>query len=283
MPLNFNFKNTIIDEKEVRFLQLNTEGIPAHFYPANGFPLGTYSEFLNHLSTKFKLTCLSPRACWPNIGEAPRQTNWEQYADDLIAFLEQKFNEPIVAIGHSQGATASIIAASKRPDLFKSLIVIEPASVTQTVSNILKFTPYFIKTTQQPFKGAVEKNEVWESREAFYEDCRKNRAYKRISDQVLKDFADFGLRTTQNGKFVLTFSSNWELSNYLLAPSIWKYLRKIKIPIQVIAGKPSLFFSQKLREKWKRISPNSSIVANNDYGHLFPLEAPEICAKMIKT
>ncbi|OQX97246.1 MAG: hypothetical protein B6I20_13035 [Bacteroidetes bacterium 4572_117] len=281
MPLNFNFKNTIIDEKQARYLKLNTEGVPAHFYGANGFPLGTYSKFLKQLSSKFHLTCLSFRACWPNIGKAPRQTNWEQYADDLIVFLDQHYNEPIVAIGHSQGATATIIAASKRPDLFKSLILIEPASVTQIISKILKFTPYFYKITQQPFKGALEKTNIWESREAFFEHFRKNKAYKRINDKVLEDFAEFGLNPTENGKFTLTFSSEWELSNYLLAPSIWKYLQKIKIPIQVIAGKPSLFFSKKLREKWEQISPNSSVEANEEYGHLFPLEAPEICAKMI--
>ena len=83
-------------------------------------------------------------------------------------------------------------------------------------------------------------------------------------------------------KFTLTFSSEWELSNYLLAPSMWKYLRKVKIPIQVIAGKPSLFFSQKVRDKWNRISANSTIEVNKDYGHLFPLEAPELCANIIK-
>ncbi|MEN8118786.1 MAG: alpha/beta hydrolase [Bacteroidota bacterium] len=283
MTLNFSFKNTIIDKNQARYLQLNTEGEPAHFYGANGFPLGTYSEFLKQLSPKFKLTCLSLRACWPNIGKAPGQMNWEQYADDLIAFLNQNFQEPIVGIGHSKGATATIIAASKRPDLFKSLIVIEPASVTQIMSTILRFTPYFIKITQQPFKGALEKNNIWESRKAFFKHFRENKAYKRISDKVLQDFAEFGLRPTKNEKFTLTFSSEWELSNYLLAPFIWKYLQKVKIPIQVIAGKPSLFFSQKLREKWKSISPNSTIEVNENYGHLFPLEAPGICADMIKT
>lgn len=283
MTLNFSFKNTTIDEKQARFLQLNTEGEPAHFYGANGFPLGTYSEFLKQLSPKFNLTCLSLRACWPNIGQPPRQTNWEQYADDLIAFIEQKFNGPIIGIGHSQGATASLIAASKRPGLFKSLFLIEPASVAKTTSNILRISPYFIKVKRQPFKSALGKTNIWESKQAFYENCRKNKAYKRISDEVLKDFASFGLRPTENGKFTLVFSSEWELSNYLLAPSIWKYLRKVKIPIQVIAGKPSLFFSQNIREKLGRISPNSTIETNENYGHLFPLEAPEICANMIKT
>ncbi|MBN1252501.1 MAG: alpha/beta hydrolase [Bacteroidales bacterium] len=282
MALDFDFKNTIVREKQAEYLQFKNGGVNAHFYGANGFPLGVYTEFIKNLSNKFDLTCLSLRACWPNIGNAPKQTNWEIYADDLIAFLEQNFTEPIIAIGHSQGATASIIAASKRPDLFKSLIIIEPASVSRKWEYILKLVPYFIKKTQQPIKSALEKQDIWNSRDEFYKFIRKNKAYKRVSDKVLEDFAKFGLEKTENGKFKLSFSLEWEAANYSIAPSIWKYLKKINLPIQVIAGKPSIFFSNELREKWKQIAPNSLMSVNEQFGHLFPLEAPEICADLIK-
>ena len=155
--MDFTFRTITIRGFEARYLQLNKEGIEAVFYSANGFPLGTYSKFLEQLTSKFKLTCLSPRACWPNIKKPPLQTNWEIYADDLIAFVEQKYNEPIVVIGHSQGATATIIAASKRPELFKSLILIEPASVSIMLGYLVKFTPYFIKKHLQPLKSALQK------------------------------------------------------------------------------------------------------------------------------
>lgn len=280
--MDFTFKPTTIRGKDARYLQLNNTGIDAVFYSANGFPLGTYSEFLKQLTSKYKLTCLSPRACWPNIGDPPLQTNWETYADDLIAFVEQQYKEPIVVIGHSQGATAAIIAASKRPELFKSLILIEPASVSTLLGYLVKFTPYCIKKHFQPFKSGLKKQDIWETREAFFEYSRKHKAHRRISDSVLKDLTKFGLKPIENSKFTLTYSSKWETSNYTLAPTIWKYLKKVKIPIQVIAGKPSLFFTQDVRDKWGEISSNSTLEVNEKYGHLFPLEAPEICAKMIK-
>ena len=279
--MDFVFKPITIRDKEARYLQLNDSGIEAVFYSANGFPLGTYSEFLKQLTSKYKLTCLSPRACWPNIENPSLQTSWELYADDLIAFIEQKYKEPIVAIGHSQGATAAIIATSKRPELFKSLILIEPASVSTILGIIVKLTPYFVKKHFQPFKSGLVKQDIWESKEAFYKNCRKNKAYKRIKNDVLKDYVEYGLKPLYNGKFTLTFSSKWETSNYALAPSIWKYLKKVKIPIQVIAGKPSLFFTQKVRNKWEKTSSNSTLEVNTKFGHLFPIEAPEIRAKMI--
>lgn len=279
--MDFSFTQTTIRELEARYLQLNNEGIEAVFYSANGFPLGTYSEFLKQLTAKFKLTCLSPRACWPNIGDPKLQTNWEMYADDLIAFIEQQFKEPIIGIGHSQGATAAIIAASKRPELFKSLILIEPASVSSALSFIVKYTPYFIKKNFQPFKSGLLKQEIWESREAFYDYHRKHKAYKRFPDKVLRDYSEYGLKPLDKRNFTLTYSAKWETSNYTLAPTIWNYLKKVELPIQVIAGKPSLFFTDDVRNKWKKISPNSSLEVNKEFGHLFPLEAPEVCAKMI--
>jgi len=280
--MQLNFKTTIVNKKEAQFLKLNNQGIKAVFYPANGFPLGTYSKFLKLLSSTYELNCLSLRSCWPNIGKPPTQINWEVFADDLIAFVEQQYNEPIVAIGHSQGATAILIAASKRPELFNSLILIEPASVSEMLGYLVKLTPYFIKKHFQPFKSGLKKQDIWKSKEEFYNYCRNNKAYKRISDDVLKDFVEFGLEPIENGKFTLTFPAKWEAANYALAPSIYKYLRKIKIPIQVIAGKPSLFFSIKVRNNWKRISLNTSITVNSKQGHLFPLEAPENCVQLIK-
>ena len=279
--MDFTFKPIIIQGKGAKYLQLNNKGLEAVFYSANGFSLGSYSEFLKQLIPKFKLTCLSPRACWPNIGDPKLQTNWEMYADDLIAFVEQKYNEPVTVIGHSQGATAAIIAASKRPELFKSLILIEPASVSTLLGYIVRYTPYFIKKYFQPFKSGLLKQEIWESREAFYNYYRKHKAYKRFPDKVLRDYSEYGLKPLDKGNLTLTFSAKWESSNYTLAPTIWNYLKKVKIPIQVIAGKPSLFFTDDVRNKWKRISPNSSLKVNNGFGHLFPLEAPEECAKMI--
>jgi len=276
-----NFKTIQLGEQTAQYLNISGGSEEeVVFYSANGFPLGTYTEFLNQLSAKFNLTCLSPRACWPNIGMPEKQTNWELYADDLIAFIEQKYNRAITVIGHSQGATAAIIACSKRPELFKSLILIEPASVTSFLGFIIKHTPYSLKKHVQPFKSGIEKQDVWETKEAFYHHCRNHKSFKRISDKILQDYVNYGLKPIEN-KYKLTYSAKWEASNYTLAPLVWKYLKKINIPIQVIAGKPSLFFSQDVRDKWKRISPQSTIEVNAQYGHLFPLEAPEVCARMI--
>jgi len=46
-------------------------GDQAHFYHANGFPLGVYEPLLSRLARKFKLSALHLRPTWPNIGHPP--------------------------------------------------------------------------------------------------------------------------------------------------------------------------------------------------------------------
>lgn len=203
------------------------------------------------------------------------------YADDLIAYLDQRISEPIVGIGHSQGATATIIAASKRPDLFSKIIVVEPASVSPFISKLVRVVPPWFKMNFEPWKSAAKKQDVWDSKAEFFEQCRANRAFRRFSDEALTNYVEHGLKSLDNGKVTLAFPKAWEVVNYGLPPYIIKYVKKVQTPMRVVAGKPSVFLDEKVLDKWKSVSPNSSIVVEKEYGHLFPLEAPKVCANLM--
>lgn len=279
--MTISFQTSPLNGHQARYTQLSESGIEALFYPANGFPIGSYHQLLKRLSTKYKLTGLSLRACWPDIGSPPTQPNWEIYAQDLIAFIEQHYDQPVVGIGHSQGATGNIMAAAQRPDLFSKLILIEPANVSPLLETFFRVTPLSIKRRYDPLKSAFAKSEFWESRDAFFEANRKVNAFRRIRDEVMQDFANYGLEEIGEGRFKMVFPPLWEASNYARPRSVLKYLKKIELPVQVIAGKPSLFFTEKMRAKWKKLLPQATFSVEDAYGHLFPLESPEICAEMI--
>jgi len=94
----------------------------AHFYAANGYPVQVYEPLMKLLSERFQLEALHNRAQWPNIGQPKKNISWQTYANDLIHFLDRRQQTGIVGIGHSMGATSTIFAAAKRPDLFSQLI-----------------------------------------------------------------------------------------------------------------------------------------------------------------
>jgi len=279
--MTISFQTSPLNGNQARYTQLSDKGSEALFYPANGFPIGSYRQFLEPLSATYKLTGLSLRACWPDIAPPPTQPNWEMYAHDLIAFIEQHYDQPIVGIGHSQGATGNIMAAAQRPDLFSKLILIEPANVSPLLETFFHLTALSIKKRYDPLKSAFAKREIWDSREAFFEANRKVNAFRRISDEVIQDFANYGLEKIEGGRFRMVFPPLWEASNYARPRSVLRYLKKIELPVQVIAGKPSLFFTEQMRTKWKKLLPQATFSVENAYGHLFPLEAPQFCAEMI--
>ena len=101
----------------------------AHFYGGNGFALGVYEPLLRDLAQHLNITALTMRGEWYDKPTETALTR-EQDADVLIEFLQKTQDKPVIGIGHSQGATATTIAAAKRPDLFSALYLLEPVTFT---------------------------------------------------------------------------------------------------------------------------------------------------------
>ncbi|VWX29024.1 Alpha/beta hydrolase [Moraxellaceae bacterium 17A] len=256
----------------------------AHFYGGNGFALGVYEPLLSDLAQHLNITALTMRGEWYDKPTETALTR-EQDADVLIEFLQKTQDKPIIGIGHSQGATATTIAAAKRPDLFSALYLLEPVTFTNQQGKLYSLVPRVVKMTREPFKSTQVKQADWHSVDAYYQFLRRHTAYKRISDEHLLTYAKNSLEAGQSAELTLRFSPKQELANYFGTPLIMKPLQQLiadnKVPVQLIIGKPSMFISQQVRQMWDKFVPSEQMTVLNDYGHLLPLEAPELCAKLI--
>lgn len=256
----------------------------AHFYGGNGFALGVYEPLLNDLAQHLNITALTMRGEWYDKPTADKMTR-EEDADVLIEFLQKTQDKPIIGIGHSQGATATTIAAAKRPDLFSALYLLEPVTFTNQQGKLYSLVPRMVKMTREPFKSTQVKQADWDSVDGYYQFLRRHKAYKRITDEHLLTYAKNSLEAGEQAELTLRFSPKQELANYFGTPLIMKPLQQLiadnKVPVQLIIGKPSMFISQQVRQMWDKFVPNEQITVLNDYGHLLPLEAPELCAKLI--
>ena len=256
----------------------------AHFYGGNGFALGVYEPLLSDLAQHLNITALTMRGEWYDKPTADKLTR-EEDADVLIEFLQKTQDKPIIGIGHSQGATATTMAAAKRPDLFSALYLLEPVTFTNQQGKLYSLVPRMVKMTREPFKSTQVKQADWDSVDAYYQFLRRHKAYKRITDEHLLTYAKNSLEPGQSAELTLRFSPKQELANYFGTPLIMKPLQQLiadnKVPVQLIIGKPSMFISQQVRQMWDKFVPNEQITVLNDYGHLLPIEAPELCAKLI--
>lgn len=256
----------------------------AHFYGGNGFALGVYEPLLSDLAQHLNITALTMRGEWYDKPTENALTR-EQDADVLIEFLQKTQDKPIIGIGHSQGATATTMAAAKRPDLFSALYLLEPVTFTNQQGKLYSLVPRMVKMTREPFKSAQVKQADWHSVDAYYQFLRRHKAYKRITDEHLLTYTKNSLEAGEQGKLTLRFSPKQELANYFGTPLIMKPLQQLiadnKVPVQLIIGKPSMFISQQVRQMWDKFVPSEQMTVLTDYGHLLPLEAPELCAKLI--
>ena len=256
----------------------------AHFYGGNGFALGVYEPLLSDLAQHLNITALTMRGEWYDKPTADKMTR-EEDADVLIEFLQKTQDKPIIGIGHSQGATATTMAAAKRPDLFSALYLLEPVTFTNQQGKLYSLVPRMVKMTREPFKSTQVKQADWDSVDAYYQFLRRHKAYKRITDEHLLIYAKNSLEAGQSAELTLRFSPKQELANYFGTPLIMKPLQQLiadnKVPVQLIIGKPSMFISQQVRQMWDKFVPKEQMTVLNDYGHLLPLEAPELCAKLI--
>ncbi len=109
----------------IPFFDYGGSGQPLHFLHANGYPPACYEPLLGLLSTQYHVFGMSLRPLWKASNPADIK-DWNPLSDDFLKFLDEKETGPLIAMGHSIGATVTLRAALLEPDRFRALVLIEP-------------------------------------------------------------------------------------------------------------------------------------------------------------
>ena len=120
-----------INNSNQPLIDLGGEGDPLLFSHANGYPPLCYKSMLTPLLPTSRVYAGLFRPLWQPEVEPSSVNSWETFAEDLIAVIDSEIQQPVIGVGHSMGAVSSLIAAVKRPDLFTSVVLIEPVLVPQ--------------------------------------------------------------------------------------------------------------------------------------------------------
>ncbi|QDP02796.1 alpha/beta fold hydrolase [Thalassotalea sp. PS06] len=255
-------------------------GPDVHFYHANGFSSATYQPFIDALTQSFTVSALDSRAVWPNIGKPPKDRNWQMYAKDLIAFIETHYDQPIIAVGHSLGASCTTYAAILRPDLFTALVLIEPAMLKRSIATAIKWMPDSILKHIDPVKTTLKKQDRWACRQSYREYCEQRRSFKRFHPKSFEAFVEHSVVEDGDG-VTLRFPKAWEAHNFSRPPYLLKEISRLTVPTVAIRGKPNLFFSDEIWQRWQKSQPNAVFLEDTEHGHLLPLESPDSCYQLI--
>jgi len=256
------------------------EGAALHFAAANGYPPGAYRAFLEPFAESHEVIASLHRPLWESPPELDTFTSWDVLGEDLCKLVSE-LQQPVVSVGHSMGAAAILMAAVQRPELFKSLVLIEPVLLPRRyllgMSFFRRFRPEFIPI----LKRTLSRLDRFSSRQEAFDHYRPKRVFSQISDAVLWDYVQHGTTEIEPGVFALTYSREWEARCYTLVHNLWRLLPHLKVPTLAIRAQDSDTLAASSWNKWQSMSSSVDYIEVEDVGHLLPFEVPDQLASTI--
>lgn len=246
------------------------------FSHANGFPAKTYS---------YLFECLQPHEVnYVNQfahGTYQVQHTWEHMTEELINDIEKNASSPVVGVGHSFGATLTLLASQQRPDLFKQLILMDPPM-------FLSYKKHFIRVAKalniqgrllpEARKTRVRKSQFI-SRQEAYDYYQTKALFKDFHPKSFDAYIEHGIKESSNG-FELAFSPKVEYKIFKSIPS--RFEQKLAaVPTSLIYSNKYSVLEQPDLAAIKKTFPKIELVKFNG-GHLFPLEQPAEVASLLK-
>lgn len=259
-------------------LELGGSGPVIHLAVANGFPPATYEPLFETLREKFRVVCLPPRALWLNQPPPEQAGSWESLANDLLEGWDAYRLGPVIAVGHSFGAVASLLAAIRAPDRVRALVLLDPTipprPVMEAYARELREgrTPRF-----RLVDTALRRKDRFQSHQEAFDYWRGKELFADWSDEAVRRYAAAMLRPAPAGGYELTWTPQWEAWYYRsFYPHTWDQLPLLDpaLPLLVVRGERSDTLLAESAAEIRSLWSGARFETVAGAGHLFPQSHP---------
>jgi len=254
------------------------------FSHANGFPAGTYEQlFARWRAAGWQVEAVPLFAHDPRY---PVTSNWTRLRDQLIDFIDARAPGGAYLVGHSLGGLLSLLAAAKRPDLARGLVLLDSPVITGWRAHsvqVLKASRLIGKVS--PGRVSQTRRHDWPDRAAVSAHYGSKALFARWAPGVLDDYIACGIKDQDpavgNG-VTLAFDRAVETRIYNTLPhQLGRVLqrRPLRCPVGFIAGTRS----QEVRAGG--LGPAHALAGSRfawiDGTHLYPMEKPQETADQV--
>lgn len=255
---------------------------PRHivFSHANGFPAGTYRRLFEH----WRAAGWSVHAI-EKLGHEPAYpvtSNWPHLRDELIHYVEREVPGPACLVGHSLGGYLSVLAAARRPDLARGVLLLDSPIISGWRASALQFAKATgLGERFSPAFVSKRRRQHWPSAEAAFEHFASKPVFARLDPQVLSDYIASGMAPS-GAQHALSFRREVETDIYNTLPHhIARVLRRrpLDCPLAFIGGTQSLEVRRAGMRATERLSGGR--VSWIEGSHLFPMERPVETAEAV--
>ncbi|UGQ48432.1 alpha/beta fold hydrolase [Massilia endophytica] len=250
-----------------------------HFAHANSYPAGTYRAYFEHLGRDFDIQALDMHGQNPAY---PIDDGWRSLVDELIAELESRYSEPVILVGHSLGGMLSLMAAAKRPDLARCVLMLDSPVVAGWRAFLWRVVKWLKREDRfSPSQFSVRRRNQWPDAQAAHEHFAAKDIFAAWAPGVLEDYIEHGLMPHPEG-VQLRFPRESETAIYRTLPHHVGSLLKngLEVPVSYIAG------SQSEENRLAGLANTRALVGHHfrmvEGGHLFPMEDPALAARLTR-
>ncbi|MGD9055932.1 MAG: alpha/beta hydrolase [Desulfobacterales bacterium] len=259
------------------YIDWGGSGPVAHFAHATGLCAAAYTPLAEMLRPHLQILGMDDRGHGGTraLADPKKLTNWDIFVDDLEHFVE-KLGKPVIAMGHSRGATVSLLLAVKRPDLIRALVLIDPTILPFSwmwwwyvfkLTGLTRFVP--IVAT------AARRKRVWPDRTSMLHAYQGKAVFRDWQDGFLEAYVRDGTEKTEDGMIRLSCNPSWESKCFAVCPhDIWRTIPQVQKPALVVYGAKSDTFLASAAKRFKANAPRAVLRCFEETGHFVPMERP---------
>jgi pimeloyl-ACP methyl ester carboxylesterase len=205
-------------------------------------------------------------------GDSPRvgpPYRWDLLTEDVMYTVGDAAG--IVGVGHSCGGAIIARAAALAPNLFSSIILIEP----------IIFPPPYTRVDSPLAHAAQRRRSRFASRHLAYERFASG-PMATWTPEALDAYVDFGFVDDGDGIAIkcepaVEADVFREGSNH----DTWDLVPDISIPVTIVSGERSLTHTQPFLDALHQQFDHPTMVAVPETGHFLPMERPDIVASLV--
>jgi pimeloyl-ACP methyl ester carboxylesterase len=256
------------------------------FSHANGFPAGTYRKhFEAWRAAGYRVVAVERYGHDPAY---PVTSNWPRLRDELLDLVRRESpGAPVHLVGHSLGGYLSLLAACKRPEWVRSVVLIDSPVLTGWKAHsvqVMKVGRLIHRFS--PGRISSKRRWQWPTRQAAWEHFAGKSNFARWDPEVLQDYIASGTEPDPEGATPeavrLAFQRDIETRIYnSLAHNLGRVLHRHppKCPITFLAG------TQSVEVRQVGLAATRALVHERlewlEGSHLFPMEKPEATAAAV--
>ena len=202
----------------------------------------------------------------PQVDEPYR---WDLVTDDVVFTMGERSG--LVGVGHSIGGAVIARAAALVPDLFSSIVLIEP----------IILPPPFRRAEIPLSRAAQRRRSRFESRDAAYERFRSG-PMATWQPEALAAYVDFGFVDDGDGIAIKCQPSVeadvfTEGSNH----DTWDLVPEVSMPVTIVAGGRSDTHTKPFLDALEGQFNQATTIVIPETGHFLPMERADIVASLV--